>query len=111
MRTKAAMFAVGAAAGWMLVGGAAPAAASPDPATASSKPGVGILDNCAVWADYAYGRGRAHASCPGFEVSVRAYCADGAVVWSSPRWRDNYNKAECPAGVGVIAFERYTRDI
>jgi hypothetical protein len=68
-----------------------------------------LADHCSVWADYANGRGRAHASCPGYEVAVRVYCADGSRIWSNPRWRAGYNKAECPSGIGVITFEYYTR--
>lgn len=78
---------------------AAPAAANHS--AASEEIGV---QACSLWMDYAYGRGRAHASCPGVYVTVRVYCANESSYTSKPFWRDGYNKAECPAGVGAMGM-------
>lgn len=65
---------------------------------------VSAKAKCSKWLDYAHGRGRAHAKCPGYFVHVKVKCANGKKYNSKPYWRDGYNKAECPKGVGATGM-------
>lgn len=97
---------------------AAPATATPDPlpssdAAVSSSSDAGIMaipPGCAAWMDYT-DRGRAHINCGSQNVDVRVTvkCNNGKTYNSSPYWRYQYNRAECPVGIGAIAMSGDTR--
>ncbi|MEU1203648.1 hypothetical protein ABZ446_46700 [Streptomyces sp. NPDC005813] len=74
------------------------------PAAPAQTAQVSAKAKCSKWLDYAHGRGRAHAKCPGYLVHVKVKCANGKKYNSKPYWRYGYNKAECPKGVGAIGI-------
>ncbi|TGB14623.1 hypothetical protein [Streptomyces sp. MZ04] len=83
---------------------AAPAAPARTAQSQTAQGDVSAHAKCSKWLDYAYGRGRAHAKCPGYYVQVTVKCGNGKKYNSKPYWRDGYNKAECPKGVGAIGM-------
>ncbi|MFF8828796.1 hypothetical protein [Streptomyces sp. NPDC015131] len=101
MFKKIAVATTTAAMGCVTVLGLAPAAQAAPTAPA------GALA-CSKWIDYT-DRGRAHAKCAGVDVSVTVKCANGRSYGSSPGWRWEYNKAECPRGIGATSMTYRTR--
>ncbi|MFE2728303.1 hypothetical protein [Kitasatospora sp. NPDC059327] len=97
-----------AAAGLMLAGIVTPGTATAAPATGTQARAVAA---CSTWIDYANGRGRAHANCQGTGVDVSVYvkCGNARSYPSSPYWRWEYNKAECPSGIGATGMSYATR--
>ncbi|MEU6578894.1 hypothetical protein [Streptomyces sp. NPDC046805] len=83
---------------------AAPAAPAHTAPAHTAQGVVSAKAKCSRWLDYAYGRGRAHAKCPGYLVHVKVKCANGKWYNSKPYWRYGYNKAECPKGVGAVGM-------
>ncbi|MER5973434.1 hypothetical protein ABT112_27530 [Streptomyces sp. NPDC002055] len=96
-----------AAAGLMLAGIMVPGTATAASATGSQTEAAA----CSTWIDYANGRGRAHANCQGQGVDVSVYvkCGNGRSYASSPYWRWEYNKAECPSGIGATGMSYNVR--
>ncbi|GHG80176.1 hypothetical protein [Streptomyces griseocarneus] len=92
-----------ATAGLMLAGIIAPGTATAASATGTQRDAAAA---CSTWIDYAYGRGRAHANCQGMGIDVSVYvkCGNGRSYASSPYWRWEYNKAECPSGIGATGM-------
>lgn len=93
-----------ATAGLALSGLVLPAAATAAPAGAAS-PSAACSGS--QWIDYT-DRGRAHASCSGVDVKVSVRCGNGR-TYGSPAWRWQYNKAECPKGIGATGMSVQTR--
>ncbi|MFF2847514.1 hypothetical protein ACFVT5_14455 [Streptomyces sp. NPDC058001] len=83
---------------------AAPAAQALTAQSQTAQGDASARAKCSKWLDYAHGRGRAHAKCPGYLVHVKVKCANGKKYNSKPYWRYGYNKAECPKGVGAIGM-------
>lgn len=95
-----------------------PALASPAPSpsqdastwSGSEVSTMSIPPGCSAWMDY-LGRGRAHINCEPQNVDVRVTvkCANNKTYNSDPYWRYQYNKAECPPGVGAVSMSGATR--
>ncbi|MFI0816022.1 helix-turn-helix domain-containing protein [Streptomyces sp. NPDC021098] len=64
---------------------------------------------CSRWIDHVDGRGVAQAECDGHPVHVSVACADGTWHASERPWRQEYNKALCPQGVGAIGMKAQLR--
>ncbi|GGO55043.1 hypothetical protein GCM10012286_66250 [Streptomyces lasiicapitis] len=82
------------------------AIASPPASAAASTIYTECPTSGSEWIDYA-DRGRAHATCSGADVRVKVYCANGREYNAPVYWGPDYNRAECPKGVG--ATKMYTQ--